>query len=290
MDTRQYRFKKGNVPWNKGKKGLQVAWNKGLTKSDPRVLKYSKKISRTRKGMKLSFEQKQKISKSLKGRKPWNEGVPTSEKTKENIRIATTGNKNHFYGKQHSIFSLNRISQARKGKCKGINNPKCKIDLNLYKKEIINSYLLGKSSRIISRNYGVTNMTILNYLKKWKFPIRKSVYGTGLVICKDGHKVLSYPEKRIDDLLSSHGIEHKINERIKDTRYRYDFYIPELNLYIEYWGIEISESYKARKSKKLEIYKKFRLNLLSIYPQEDILKKLGPIVAKCSKYQKILTN
>jgi hypothetical protein len=28
-----YRYKKGQIPWNKGKKGLQVGWKKGLTDS-----------------------------------------------------------------------------------------------------------------------------------------------------------------------------------------------------------------------------------------------------------------
>jgi len=32
------------VPWNKDKSGLQVAWNKGLDKSDPRVQKYIRKV------------------------------------------------------------------------------------------------------------------------------------------------------------------------------------------------------------------------------------------------------
>jgi len=32
-------FRNG-IPWNKGKKGLQTAWNKGLTKEDVRVAKY----------------------------------------------------------------------------------------------------------------------------------------------------------------------------------------------------------------------------------------------------------
>lgn len=41
------------IPWNKGKKGLQVAWNKGKSHSP---------------------ETKEKIRQSLKGRKSWNKG------------------------------------------------------------------------------------------------------------------------------------------------------------------------------------------------------------------------
>lgn len=50
----QINSKVGSIPWNKGKKGLQVAWNKGIPCSE---------------------ETKHKISETLKGNIPWNKGL-----------------------------------------------------------------------------------------------------------------------------------------------------------------------------------------------------------------------
>lgn len=55
---------KGNIPWNKGKKGVQVAWNKGLQFSE----ETKKKMSKAQQGKTMPEEQKIKISKTLKGR------------------------------------------------------------------------------------------------------------------------------------------------------------------------------------------------------------------------------
>lgn len=63
---------KGKDPWNKGKTGVQTAWNKGKHHSE---------------------ETKQKISESGKGRKPWNKGKPMSEEQKRKIS-ETLKNKN----------------------------------------------------------------------------------------------------------------------------------------------------------------------------------------------------
>jgi len=78
------RFKKGAVPWIAGKKGLFVAWNKGMTKeTDERIMEAAKKVSTSvkklwenpdyqggnKKGVKfnLSDEQREQYSEGLSG-------------------------------------------------------------------------------------------------------------------------------------------------------------------------------------------------------------------------------
>ena len=72
-------------------------------------------------------ETKQKISKSLYGKKRW----PMLEETKMKIGAANKGKHNHkgennpFYGKEHSEETKQQISKTKKlnGKLKGENNP-----------------------------------------------------------------------------------------------------------------------------------------------------------------------
>ena len=73
-----------NESWNKGKKGLQVAWNKGLDKRDERVRKYSEaKIGRHR----IEWN---KVKKNCQI--PWNKGVKnTTHKGKEIIQMSLNG-------------------------------------------------------------------------------------------------------------------------------------------------------------------------------------------------------
>lgn len=71
-------IKKSKEPWNKGKKGVQVAWNKGKspskeTKQKIREARVNQDMS-YRKGVSPSQEQRAKISETLKGNIPWNKG------------------------------------------------------------------------------------------------------------------------------------------------------------------------------------------------------------------------
>ena len=43
-----------------------------------------------------------------------------------------------------------------------------------------------------------------------------------------------------------------------------DFYIPKGKVYIEFWGLEDDEAYIKRKEQKIELYKKYNLNLIEI--------------------------
>lgn len=87
----------------------------------------------------------------------------------------------------------------------------------------------------------------------------------------DGHLVRSRGEQLIDNWLYHHKITHSYERRVPIREEMYcDFYIPLVHLYVEYWGLE-DEKYRERKVKKLWLYYKHSLNLVSL-KEEDLLK------------------
>ena len=84
---------KGREVWNKGKKGLQVAWNKGMPMSEESKQKLSKtfkcKGGAWNKGLsgvqKCSEETRKKISEAKKGQPSPNKGKKLSEAQKRKM-------------------------------------------------------------------------------------------------------------------------------------------------------------------------------------------------------------
>lgn len=91
------------------------------------------------------------------------------------------------------------------------------------------------------------------------------------IIAKAGTLVQSNGERKIADWLSAHNIAFRYDERyriLNGHAIRPDFYLPELDLYIEYWGMDTSE-YKISMLKKQQIYQQEGKRLISIYPRDN---------------------
>lgn len=89
---------------------------------------HKEKLSKAHKGKNISNETKQKMSESQKlvERKPMSEetkekirnakkGVKLSAETKKKMSESHMGEKNHFYGKNHSKEAITKISETKTG-------------------------------------------------------------------------------------------------------------------------------------------------------------------------------
>ena len=87
---------------------------------------------------------------------------------------------------------------------------------------------------------------------------------------KAGTLVQSDGEKRIAEWLSAHGIAYRYDERyriLNGHAIRPDFYLPELDVYIEYWGMDTAD-YKIGMLKKQQLYQQQGKRLISIQPPD----------------------
>lgn len=95
-------------------------------------------------------------------------------------------------------------------------------------------------------------------------------------ICKDGHNVRSLSELVIDNFLYDNNIKHIYEKSIytKDNKIlTTDFYLPESNIYLEFWGLLNDYEYKRKREYKLEHYNQLNLSLIEIFPEH--LKSLS---------------
>jgi len=96
---------------------------------------------------------------------------------------------------------------------------------------------------------------------------------------RDGTVVQSEGERRIAEWLTAHGLTYRYDAKFRiigEFQIRPDFYLPELDVYIEYWGLN-TPHYKMSMYKKQTLYQQEGKRLISIYPAD--LQRLRPLLS-----------
>ena len=104
----------------------------------------------------------------------------------------------------------------------------------------------------------------------------------------DGHMVQSKAELVIDNWLYNRRIFHIPEKSLEIEEKCYcDFYLPDQDIYVEYWGLNDPE-YNRRKETKQGIYKKYSLKLVEL--TESDMEKLEDVLPKKMKVLLAPTN
>lgn len=88
------------------------------------------------------------------------------------------------------------------------------------------------------------------------------------IVAKAGTLVQSDGERLVADWLAANNIAFRYDERFRilsGHAVRPDFYLPELDVYIEYWGMDTAE-YKIGMLKKQQLYQQEGKRLISLHP------------------------
>ena len=106
------------------------------------------------------------------------------------------------------------------------------------------------------------------YLERRNFDTKVEL--NKLITTKAGTLVQSDGERMIADWLTAHHIAYRYDERyriLSGHAIRPDFYLPELDVYLEYWGMDTAD-YKIGMLKKQQLYQQEGKRLISLYPQD----------------------
>jgi len=106
------------------------------------------------------------------------------------------------------------------------------------------------------------------YIKRRNFDTRVEVQKT--IRTTDGTLVQSDGERRIAEWLAAHHITFRYDDRLRiveGRQIRPDFYLPEYDVYIEYWGMDTLD-YKIGMLIKQQMYQHAGKKLISLYPKD----------------------
>ena len=115
-------------------------------------------------------------------------------------------------------------------------------------------------------------ITVFLKNSKFDFEIEKqNNYGIESITRK-GEAVKSIGEKTIADYFERNRINYVYEQRDKFHSFVPDFYLPDYNVYVEYWGLVNADDnwtknrYVRHMKRKMAIYYKNNVKFVSIYP------------------------
>lgn len=197
----------------------------------------------------------------------------------EYIHITYQNNKEEFFctecAKLEDIMDFKAINEL-KHKCLLCNN-EIEID-SLFCKECYNKY---KNKSIFLKVENLSKFSYFDETEKYESSISYT--------CKDGHKVRSKAEREIDNYLYEHNIRHAYEKSYPiddnpNNDLHPDFYLPDLDVYIEHWGYK-NKNYEEEKKYKLNIYHKDKINLIET-TEEDMKDIETNLTRKLKFYKK----
>ncbi|MBN1676689.1 MAG: HEAT repeat domain-containing protein [Kiritimatiellae bacterium] len=106
------------------------------------------------------------------------------------------------------------------------------------------------------------------FLERRNFETQVEINKT--IEARDGTLLQSDGERRIAEWLTAHSLAYRYDAKyriIREFQIRPDFYLPELDVYIEYWGLDTSQ-YKMSMFKKQTLYQQQGKRLISVYPHD----------------------
>jgi len=106
------------------------------------------------------------------------------------------------------------------------------------------------------------------FLERRNFEVQVELKKT--IEARDGTIVQSRGERQIAEWLTGHGLAYRYDAKFRiigEFQIRPDFYLPELDVYIEYWGMNTPQ-YKMSMYKKQTLYQQEGKCLISVYPKD----------------------
>ena len=115
------------------------------------------------------------------------------------------------------------------------------------------------------------------FLERRNFEMKVELAKT--IEAADGTVVQSAGERQIAEWLTAHGVAYRYDAKFRiigEFQIRPDFYLPELDVYVEYWGLDTPQ-YKMSMYKKQALYQQEGKRLISVYPKD--LSALGRLLS-----------